>query len=444
VNENSLQSAIDGEGTAVSLLWKPDSKPWSPPGVPIEFIGWRDEYKAAFETVALSDLSHHIPYLFIEGPDALRLLRDYVVNDVDTFASNQAKQVVAVNAEGQFVGDGILTRDGAEKFTLCAVPYIESWLQYHGQIGDYDVQFELVPDASLRNGTDPRLFRYQIQGPNALELVDRVFGGPLPEIKFFHSTPVELQGRTFRALRHGMTAQPGYEFFGNWADHEVILNALLEHGEDLGLVRVGAMAYSLNALESGWIPVPTGAIYDLPELKAYREWLPAMSFEGMVPLKGSFYSPDIVDYYATPYDLGYGKLVKFNHDFVGREALARLKDAPARQRVTLVFDREDAQAVWGGRDIGFVQTYGRYRVEDGDDFVGIGFYTASIPRAGTVMNLALVNASHATPGTRVTFVWGEHPGAGADPNPSQFTRISATVQPSPYDEFARTRYRANN
>jgi vanillate/3-O-methylgallate O-demethylase len=444
MNDKSLQSAIDQAGSPVSLWWKPNSKPWSPPGVASEFTGWRGEQAAAYETAALSDLSYHIPYLFIEGPGALPLLRDYVVNDLDNFVMHQAKQVVAVNAGGQFVGDGILTRDGDEKFTLSAVPYIESWLQYHGETGDYGVRFEVVPDASLRNGADPRLFRYQVQGPNALELVDRVFGGPLPRTKFFHSTPVELQGRTFRALRHGMTGQPGYEFFGDWADHDVILNALLEHGEDLGLVRVGAMAYSLNGVESGWIPVPTGAIYDSPDLKPCREWVPAMSFEGMAPLKGSFYSPDIADYYATPYDLGYGRLVKFNHDFLGREALERLKDQPARERVTLVFDREDAQAVWGGPEIGFVQSYGRYRVEDGGDLVGIGFYTGSIAHAGTVMNLALINASHATPGTRVTFVWGDHPGAGADPDPSQFTRISATVQPSPYNEFARTGYRANS
>ena len=443
MNTKSLQAAIDEDGSPVNLLWKPNSQPWSPPGVPPEFSGWREEQRAAYETVALSDLSHHIPYLLIEGPDALRLLRDTVVNDVDNFAIDQAKQIVAVNADGLFVGDGILTREGDEKFTLCAVPYVESWIHYHGETGDYDVELEVIPDASGRHGADPKLFRYQVQGPNALELVERVFGGPLPKTKFFHSTRVELDGRPIQALRHGMTGQPGYEFYGAWADHEVLLDALLEKGADLGVVRVGAMAYSLNALESGWFPVPTPAIYDAPQLKAYREWVPAMSFEGMMPLKGSFYSPDIADYYVTPYDLGYGKLIKSTHDFIGRDALERLKDGPVRHKVTLVIDPADARAVWGDPEIGFVQSYGRYRVEDGDELVGVGVYTATMAHRGTVMCMALVDASHAEPGTRVTFVWGEHPGGDTDPDPSEFTRISATVQPSPYDEFARTSYRAN-
>ena len=393
--------------------------------------------------MALSDLSHHIPYLVIEGRDALELLRDCVVNDVDTFAIDQAKQIVAVNNDGYFVGDGILTRESDDKFTLCAVNYIETWIRYHGENGDYDVTFENIPDAAHRFGADPVLFRYQVQGPHALELVEKVFGGPIPKTKFFHSVRVELEGRSFHALRHGMTGQPGFEFYGAWADHKVLFDALLHHGEHFGLVRVGAMAYSLNALESGWYPIPTAAIYDQPELKDYRESIPAMSFEGMMPLKGSFYSPDIADHYVTPYDLGYGRLVKFNHDFIGREALERLKDEPSRVRVTLVFDEADARAVWGDPELEFVQSYGHYRVEDGDDLVGLGVYVGTMAHRGTVMSLALVDAAHATPGTRVTFVWGEHPGGDATPDPASFTRISATVEASPYDEFARTGYRAN-
>ncbi|MGW7244006.1 hypothetical protein [Streptomyces sp. NPDC054804] len=48
----------------------------------------------------------------------------------------------------------------------------------------------------------------------------------------------------------------------------------------------------------------------------------------------------------------------------------------------------------------------------------------------------------ATPGAEVHIVWGEHPGPGTDPGADLgFPRIRATVQPSPFDRHARTRYR---
>ena len=67
-------------------------------------------------------------------------------------------------------------------------------------------------------------------------------------------------------------------------------------------------------------------------MKAYREWLPAESYEGTGSLGGSYYSDDISDYYLTPWDLGYGPHVKFDHDFIGREALEKRAAAPHRKK----------------------------------------------------------------------------------------------------------------
>ena len=52
-------------------------------------------------------------------------------------------------------------------------------------------------------------------------------------------------------------------------------------------------------------------------------------------------SPDIEDYYFTPWELGYGNVIKYDHDFVGREALERMKDDDHRRKVTLVWDPAD-------------------------------------------------------------------------------------------------------
>ena len=439
----SLQDAIDQAGSPIRLLWKPNAPRWSPPVVPAEFVGWREEQSAAYETVALSDMCHHMWNLFIEGPDALRLLSDYSANNYDDFAIGQAKQSIVVTEEGYLVGDNILTRDGVEKFTLSGVPSALAWVRYHGETGDYDVSFSLDSDSAVRQGADPVLFRFQLQGPRALELVEQAFGGPLPKTKFFHSTPVTLGDRTFRALRHGMTGQPGYEFIGEYKDGKFVKQALLEAGESFGLVQVGAWAYGTNAVDSGWIPMPTPGIYTAPELRGYREAIPALSFDGLKPLRGSYFSENIEDFYSTPYELGYGRLISFNHDFVGRQALEHAREHTTRERVTLVLDAEQARRQWGG-DL-LQETQARYRVEADDQVVGVAFDTAPVVVRGTVLALAVIDKKYATPGTEVTFVWGEHPGPGTAPDADLgFDRIKATVQVAPYNEYARTGYRSND
>ena len=110
---------------------------------------------------------------------------------------------------------------------------------------------------------------------------------------------------------------------------------------------MGGRAYSSNTLESGWIPSPLPAVYTGEGLQAYREWLPATGYEGSASLGGSFVSTDIEDYYLTPWDLGYGHLVKFDHDFIGREALERMADGEHRTKVTLVLNDEDVTRTIG-------------------------------------------------------------------------------------------------
>ncbi|MEF2975956.1 aminomethyl transferase family protein [Subtercola sp. YIM 133946] len=437
----SLQDGIDTAGSAVNLLWKPGVAPWVLPVVEPEFAGWAAEQEAWRSGVALSDLSYHMSDTFFEGPDATRLLQDVSANNYENFAIGQAKQFVPVAYDGNIIVDGILLRERENRYTLTGVPASQSWVKYFAAKGGYDVEFVTNADSSVRRDGDPAVFRYQIQGRHALELVASAFGGPLPETKFFHSTPATLAGRPVRALRHGMAGQAGYEFIGDYADHEAVKDALLTAGEQYDLVQVGGLAYLTNGVESGWIPTPTPAIYTDPQLADYRQSLSLFSYEGQKPLNGSFFSENIEDYYISPWELGYGRSISFNHDFIGRDALQAAKAEVNRTKVTLEFNLDDVHAVFGAEP-GRVLSYGRYRIETDSGLAGMTFYTANIAPVGTVLALSLIDTEFATPGTEVTVVWGEHPGAGTDPNADLgFARIRATVQPSPYDEFARTQYR---
>ncbi|MFE4992560.1 aminomethyl transferase family protein [Streptomyces mirabilis] len=437
----SLQDGIDRAGSPVKLLWKPNAAPWTPEVVAREYAGWREEQAAWHEGVALLNLSHHMYDMFIEGPDATRLLADLGANNFENFAVGQAKQYIPVTRDGNIVTDGILSRDAENTYTLSGIPTAQHWVRYHGEQGGYDVTYVTDPSWAFRKSGDPKLFRYQIQGPLASELVERAFGGPLPPTKFFHSSPVTLDGRDFRALRHGMAGQAGHEFIGAWEHAEAVREALLRAGEPFGLVQVGALAYATPSVESGWVPSPVPGIYSDPELLAYRRHIALYDIEGQRPLGGSFFSENIEDYYCSPYELGYDKMISFNHDFIGRDALREAKDEVPRKKVTLVFDADDVRKALGD-DPGFVLSYSRHRVESRSGLVGITCQSASIDPVGTVLSLTLIDQRYAEPGTEVSVVWGERPGPGTAPNANLgFPRIRATVQPTPFNQHARTLYR---
>ena len=440
----SLQDGIDKAGSPMKLLWAVNPAPWNPENIDPEYLGWRAEQHAWHDKVSLSDVSHHMFDTFIEGPDATKLLSDVSANNYEKFAVGQAKQFVPVTNDGNIVTDGILARTGEEKYILTGIPAAQNWVKYHGEKGGYDISFRTDPSTAFRGGKDPVLFRYQVQGPQARELVETLFNGPLPPSKFFHSIPVTLEGREFSALRHNMAGQDGYEFIGPWVHSTFVKEALLKSGEKFGIVHVGALAYASASVESGWIPSPVPAIYTAPELADYRKWLPLFGIEGKRPLNGSFYSDNIEDYYVSPWELGYGRSVSFNHDFVGRDALMAAKETAPRTKVTLVLDPAEVNKVLGD-DHGYYLTYARHRVElasSPGSLVGLTHQTATLDTAGTVLALTLINKEHATPGTEVTVTWGEHPGHGTDTEADLgFPRIRATVAPAPYDAYAASQYR---
>lgn len=441
MNTPSLQDGIDKAGSPMRLLWRPDAPLHQVPVVPPEFDGWRKEQAAWLNGVAFSDLSHHMSNLFIEGPDAVRLLSAVCANDFEKFAVGQAKQFIPVTPEGKIVMDAILFRTEEEKFNLVGGAAAHNWVQYHGQKGNYNVKFQFDPTSAFRNGKPPVQFRFQIQGPRAGEVVERALGSPLPQMKFFHFKEVTIGGSRVYAFRHGMNAQSGCEIFGDWEQGGAVRDALLKAGEPSGIVRVGGMAYFTNALESGWIPQPLPGIYTSPALEDYRRYLGLFSFEGKFPIKGSYFSENIEDYYISPWELGYGRSISFNHDFIGREALEREQETFKRTRVTLVWNPEDVDRIFGA-DHGYIRDNVRNRVEIGSKMVGIEMLQAFLDPYGTILSLALLDKEHSTPGTEVNVVIGDHPAfSGGAPN---FSYVKATVQPSPYTEYARKQYRAES
>jgi glycine cleavage system aminomethyltransferase T len=191
-------------------------------------------------------------------------------------------------------------------------------------------------------------------------------------------------------------------------------------------------------------------------MKVYREWLKPSSYEAMASLGGSFYSDDIADYYLTPYDLGYGPFVKFDHDFVGKDALKRMVGEKNRKKVTLVWNGDDVEHALGSLFRGHGDTakyidlplanystlpYDKV-VKDGKT-VGVSTYTGYTFNERAMISLAVIDVEHSEPGAQVILVWGEEGRGSSKPTVERHGQreIRATVAPAPYAEIARVAYR---
>ena len=456
---DNLANAIDKAGCAHTLLWESQTPATVIAGLTPEFTNWRDEQLAWRRTSVLFDQSHHMFNLNIKGPDALKLIRDTAVNSTENFPIDAAKQYVAVNGEGQLIGDNILFRYEDDEFQSVGMAATINWLRYHAETGGYDVELWHDTPSSMRAG-EPRVYRYEVQGPGALEVIQEAVGHDLPAVKFFHGARLTIAGKPVRALRHGMVGEPGFEFVGPWADREAVHTALVEAGNRHGMVQVGGRAYLTNTLESGWLPRPLPAIYSGASTAPHRSWLSAASPDARASLGGSFNSPMIEDYYFTPFDLGYGRIVKFDHDFIGRSALeAQLADgtAEANRKVTLVWDRADTAAAFGSlfdAEVGAkyfnlplanyaTYQYDRIETQDGT-YIGRSNYVGYSANERAILSIAVVDAASAEPGTEVVVVWGEDPASSkVQVEQHRQVKIRATVQPAPLTAKARTEYRSN-
>ena len=207
------------------------------------------------------------------------------------------------------------------------------------------------------------------------------------------------------------------------------------------------MAYFSTPSEGGWLAYPVSAVYTSPDLRAFREWLPATSWAGQAQLSGSFVARSIEDYYLTPYDMGLGRLVKFDHDFIGREALEGLAYAPQRRKVTLVWDKADVAAIHGslylpGTPYKYIEmpvaSYGFPQADEvrdaRGDVIGMSGFCGYSGNEAAQLSIAVVSESHAEPGTEVTVIWGEPDGGTAKSQVEKHRQYSvrATVAPAPY------------
>jgi vanillate/3-O-methylgallate O-demethylase len=457
MTQSSLESVLKNAGNPVELLRNSQIGAYVYPVVPSEFTNWRDEQRAWANTAVLFDQSHHMAELTVKGPDALKLISYTTINSFKNYSINKAKQFIPCTYDGYVVGDGILFYLAENELLFVGRAPTVNWLQFHAETGGFKVDVvrdDRSPSHAYGNKVTRRHYRYQIQGPNATQVLERLNGGPLPEIKFFNMGQITIKGRKVRALRHGMAGAPGLEIWGPYEERDEIRAAVLEAGKDYGLAAVGSRAYSSNTLESGWIPSPLPAVYSGDSLKKYREWLPATGYEATGSIGGSFVSDKIEDYYLTPYELGYGPFIKFDHDFIGREALEKIADRPHRKKVTFAWNGEDMATIYASLFDPGAENYKYFdlpnanyasasydKVVRNGKVVGFSMFGGYSCNERTALSLGIVDPDVEI-GEQLTLVWGEPNGGSRKTTVERHKQfeVRVRVSPVPYAAQAREGY----
>ena len=456
----SLNDELRKHANPVEMLRNSRAGMYVYPVVAPEFRNWRTEQAAWRERAVLFDQSHHMDEVIAEGPQAEEFLAHHGINSFAKFDLNRAKHYVPVTPNGHVIGDHIVFREREDKFVLVGRAPTSNWLMFAAAWGKWNVRLRHDPRSPSRPDGERVLrehYRYQIQGPDAPRIFEKMNGGPIPEIRFFHVAWINVGSKRVQALRHGMSGAPGLEIWGPYKDKDYIHSTILEAARDaeVDLVQCGSRAYATNTLESGWIPSPLPGIYTGGGmLSDYRDWLGSDSYEAAGSIGGSFVSDRIEDYYVNPFELGYGFYVGWNKgDFIGKDALASMKDAPTnRKKVTLEWNREDvldviASAFEGGTPckwidfpmLNYASSSADLLMRD-DEMVGMSMFSSYSWNERCVLSLGVVD-QHVEVGDVLTLRWGEpEPTKKTSTEPHRQADVRVRVSPTPYASEARENY----
>lgn len=455
----SLTTAMSQFANPVDMLRSSRTGIYVYPVVAPEFHNWRDEQRAWRDSAVLFDQTHHMDELTVEGPQAEAFLAHIGINAFSNFELNRAKHFVPVTPAGHVIGDMIIFRERADKFILVGRSPTANWLRFQAAYGNWNVRLDYDPRSDSRPDGERVIrghYRFQIQGPDAPQLFEKINGGPIPAIKFFHVDHINVGSKRVQALCHGMAGAPGLEIWGPYADKHYIRSVIMEAAQEIGvnLLPVGSRAYSTNTLESGWIPSPLPGIYTGDGMMAaYRDWLGADSYEAVGSIGGSLVSDNIEDYYVNPFELGYGFYIGWKKDdFIGKAALTAMRDKANRKRVTFEWNREDVLAVIAsGLEQGtpykwldfpqpnYASSSADKVMRDGE-MVGMSMFNGYSFNERCFLSLGVV-APSVEIGDVLTLVWGEPDASGkTSVEAHKQAEIRVRVSPTPYAAEARENY----
>ncbi len=318
--------------------------------VPFEYSGWKDEALSWKQTCYLhGGLNPTLTYR-LSGPDALQLLSDVSVNSLKKFEIGASKHLVMCNDRGHIMSHGMCLRTGEQDFiTYWLAPYLPYFVESSNY--SYDVVGEDVTGS---------VFLFQVAGPRSLEVLENATREDLHDIRFLRHRPSQIVGAAadgsdakVNILRVGMAGTLAYEVHGTIEDARTVYEAILAAGEPFAIRRLSRIGYILNHAENGFVQSGSHFVRGWAEDEGFMRYQRDSGWGARQPgsapvLRGSMGS-DVTARYLTPFDAGWGHIVKLDHEFIGRAALEPLMADPPRSIASFVWNAEDILNVYASQ-----------------------------------------------------------------------------------------------
>ena len=193
--------------------------------LPTAFTSLEDDYWHLCEHVQVWDVSVE-RQVEIKGPDTMRLVQLMTPRDISKAQDLQGIYAPLCNEHGGIINDPIAIRHSANRWWLSiADSDVKLWAQ--GLATGFGLDVEVF---------EPEIWPLAVQGPKAEELVARLFGERVRDIRFFRGEMLEFQGRAMYVARSGWSKQGGFEIYLNDASlGEALWDELFRLGEDLNV-----------------------------------------------------------------------------------------------------------------------------------------------------------------------------------------------------------------
>jgi len=245
------------------------------------------EYWAIRDAAALIDITPLMKYL-IEGPDAAKLLHRMTPRDVLGMKIGQVFYTGWCDDDGKMLDDGTISRLGEEKFRLTSAEPSLRWLAMNA----------ISMDVTVTEVTD-KVAALSLQGPKSRTILNRCCKKSLDKLKYFRLMENTLAGVPVTISRTGYTGDLGFEIWMDGDKALTVWDALIEAGDDFGIVPCGILAMDMARVEAGLFMI------DVDYTATNHAWIPAQR--------------------SSPFEMGLGWAINLDKPgyFVGRQALER-------------------------------------------------------------------------------------------------------------------------
>ena len=212
--------------------------------MPVEYSGITAEHLAVRERAGLFDVSH-MGQVEIAGTNALEAVQRISCNDASKLQIGQAQYSGLLTPEGTFIDDLLVYRLGPQHFMLVVnASHIEK------DVAAIVSGIAPAGDAVAVN-VSSRYALIAIQGPKALEILQPLTGVDLTGLKYYWFAHGEVANVRATVSRTGYTGEDGFEIFLPPGSADRAWQAILQAGQDAGVVPCGLGARDTLRLEAG-------------------------------------------------------------------------------------------------------------------------------------------------------------------------------------------------